>query len=150
MAYELRPVITPDDWHAMHKIRKDLLFASDRHSVSYNENHPDDRLEGNTPFLLLEDGIPLGVARLDQRGEIGVVRLVGIVRDKQRLGHGLRLNRLVEAEAKRRAIGLLRVNAAPDAVGFYLKAGWHEHAWDMSELVGLAKNAIQMEKLLGN
>jgi len=153
LAYELKPVTTPDDWRTMHDIRKGVLFESGRHSVSYDENHPDDRLEGNTPFLLFENGIALGVALLDQRGEIGIVRLVAIVRDKQRLGHGRRLNCFVEAEAKRQGIRILRVNAAPDAVGFYLKAGWRKHTWDMSELVRFAKNdvhPVQMGKLLGN
>ncbi|WP_092719954.1 GNAT family N-acetyltransferase [Rhizobium multihospitium] len=150
MAYILAPVTTADDWRAMHDIRRAVLFTPDRHSASYDENHADDRLEGNTPFLLFDDRVPIGVVRLDQRGEVGIVRLVAIVKDKQRLGHGRRLNGLLEAEAKNRGIRLLRVNAAPDAVGFYLKAGWSQHDWDISELVGLARNAVQMEKMISD
>ena len=40
----------------------------------------------------------------------------------------------------------MRVNAAPDAVGFYEKTGWHEESWDPEELVGIASNCIQMVK----
>lgn len=149
MSYELRAVITPDDWRVMHDIRQKVLFVPDRHSISYDENHPDDRASGNTPFLLFENEEPVGVARLDQRGEIGIVRLVAIVQYKQRKGHGRRLSNLIEAEAKRRGVRILHVNAAPDAVGFYLKTGWSEKLWDQAELVGLAQKAVQMEKVIG-
>ena len=148
MSYELRAVMTPDDWRAMHDIRQKVLFAPGRHSISYDENHPDDRADGNTPFLLFENEEPLGVARLDERGETGIVRLVAIVQHKQRKGYGLRLNNFIEAEARRRGVRILRVNAAPDAVGFYLKAGWSEKLWDPTELVGLAQGAVQMEKVI--
>ena len=53
MSYELRAVMTPNDWRAMHEIRQKVLFAPGRHSISYDENHPDDRADGNTPFLCL-------------------------------------------------------------------------------------------------
>jgi hypothetical protein len=148
MPYELRPVRSADDWLNMHRIRRSVLFAPGRHSIQYDENHPDDRAEQNIPFLLLLDSRPIGVVRLDLKGTIAVVRLVAIVCEEQRKGHGRRLDSLVEAEARRRSVTTLRVNAAPDAVGYYEKTGWRQFAWDKSELVGLAEGCVQMTKQL--
>ena len=149
MALHLKRVERPDEWRAMHGIRRAVLFAPDRHAVAYDENHPDDRVEGNTPFLFFDDGKPVGVARLDARGEVGIVRLVAIVAAKQRAGLGRAMDLALVAEARRRGIGLLRVNAAADAVGFYEKTGWHRANWNPAELTGLARDAVQMEKAIG-
>jgi GNAT superfamily N-acetyltransferase len=146
LPYELRPVRSAEDWRALHRIRRDVLFAPERHAVSYDENHPDDRAEQNTPFLLILNARPIGTARLDVRGRVAVVRLVAVVREEQRLGHGRRLDALIEAEARRRGVTELRVNAAPDATGYYEKTGWRRADWDPGERVGLAKDAIQMTK----
>ena len=56
-------------------------------------------------------------ARLDQRGEIGIgeTRRHRSVQTTKRHNH--RLSNLIEAEAKRRGVRFLRVNAASDAVG---------------------------------
>ena len=136
MAHHLKRVERPDEWSAMHDIRRAVLFAPDRHGVAYDENHPDDRADGNTPFLFFDDGKPVGVARLDARGEVGIVRLVAIIADRQRTGLGRAMDAALAAEARRRGIWLLRVNAAADAIGFYTKTGWHKADWDPAELVG--------------
>lgn len=148
MPYELQSVRSPEDWRHLHDIRRTVLFAPERHSVGYDENHPDDRTEGNLPLLLLLDTRPIGVVRLDLRGETAVVRLVAIAEGEQRKGHGRKLNALVEAEAKRRGIKILRVNAAPEALGYYEKMGWQHTSWDRGELVDLAKGCVQMSKEL--
>ncbi|TKT74892.1 GNAT family N-acetyltransferase [Aquamicrobium sp. LC103] len=148
MPHELRPVSSPEDWKRLHAIRRAVLFAPDRHAVDYDENHPDDRAEGNIPFLLLLDGRAIGVVRIDFRGATAVVRLVAIAEAEQRKGHGRTLDALVAAEARRRGVSSLRVNAAPDAVGYYEKAGWLPASWDRSELVGIAKDCVQMTKAL--
>jgi N-acetylglutamate synthase-like GNAT family acetyltransferase len=132
----------------MHDIRRGVLFTPERHSIDYDENHPDDRAEQNVPFLLLLDSRPIGVVRLDLRGAIAIVRLVAVIASEQRRGHGRKLNTLIEAECRRRGVTTLRVNAAPDAVGYYEKMGWQRAAWDSNELVGLAADCIQMIKRL--
>ena len=146
MAHHLKRVERPDEWSAMHAIRRAVLFAPDRHAIPYDENHPDDRADGNTPFLLFENDVPVGVARLDARGDIGIVRLVAIVARRQRTGLGRAMDAALVAEARRRGIRLLRVNAAADAVGFYAKTGWRKADWNPAELTGLARDAVQMEK----
>jgi GNAT superfamily N-acetyltransferase len=149
MPYHLKRVQQPAEWRAMHDIRRAVLFAPGRHAIAYDENHPDNRAEGNMPFLFLDDNEPVGVVRLDVRGEIGIVRLVAIVADRQRQGLGRAMDAAVIAEARSRGISLLRVNAAADAVGFYEKTGWHKASWNPAELTGMARNAVQMEKPIG-
>ena len=149
MRYHLKIVDRPDQWRAMHDIRRAVLFAPDRHAVAYDEDHPDDRMEGNTPFLFCENDEPVGVVRLDAHGEIGIVRLVAIVAHRQRTGLGRAMDALLVAEAQRRGIIILRVNAAADAVGFYEKTGWRKQAWNPAELTGMARDAVQMQKAIG-
>jgi GNAT superfamily N-acetyltransferase len=148
MQYEMRPVRSPEDWQHLHNIRRAVLFTPWRHSVDYDENHPDDRAEGNLPFLFLLDGSPIGVVRLDLRGDTAVVRLVAIIADEQGKGHGRVLGAMVETEAQRRGVKTLHVNAAPEAFGYYEKTGWRRDNWQRSELIGLAKDCIQMSKQL--
>lgn len=148
-SYELRLVSTPQDWAAMHRLRRDVLFAPFRkQGVVYDENHPDDRDRANLPFLLLVDGRPAGITRLDLQGDIAVVRLVAIAPELQRQGHGRAMSERVDQEARRRSIRLLRVNAAPEAVGFYEATGWQRREWDREVLSGIAADCIQMERKL--
>lgn len=144
----MKPVRSREDWRHLHHIRRTVLFGRERHSVGYDENHPDDRAAGNLPFLLLLDAGPIGVVRLDRRGETAVVRLVAVAQGEQGKGHGRALDALVEAEARRRGIRTLRVNAAPEALGSYEKMGLRRVSRDKSELVGRAKECIQMSKEL--
>jgi GNAT superfamily N-acetyltransferase len=151
VTYHLRKVETPGDWAAMHAIRRATLFAPGRHSdtIVYDEYHPDDRRPTNQCFVLVEDETPIGVVRLDTRGDSGgVVRLVAIAPHRQRQGLGTIMSRLVEEEAKARGMRSLFVNAYGLAVGFYRKTGWREDAWDPAELVGIAVACVQMSKPL--
>jgi GNAT superfamily N-acetyltransferase len=148
MRYHLKIVDRPEQWRAMHDIRRAVLFAPDRHAIAYDEDHPDDRVDGNTPFLFCENDEPVGVARLDAHGDVGIVRLVAIVADRQRTGLGRAMDMALVAEARRRGINTLRVNAAADAVGFYEKTGWHKAGWNPAELTGMARDAVQMQKAI--
>jgi GNAT superfamily N-acetyltransferase len=135
----------------MHDVRRATLFAPGRRGehVVYDDNHPDDRDPNKQSFLLMLEGDPIGVVRLDHRGEHeGVVRLVAIVPDLQRQGHGRVLGGLVDAEARRRGMRKLVVNAHESAVGFYERTGWSIETWDPSELVGIAAHCVQMSKTL--
>jgi len=99
-------------------------------------------------LLLRVGGRPAGITRLDIEGSVAIVRLVAIAPDLQRQGHGRQMSRLVDREARRRGVTLLRVNAAPEAVGFYEATGWHRREWDSEELSGIAADCIQMERSL--
>jgi GNAT superfamily N-acetyltransferase len=151
MVHELRAVGTADEWRALHDIRRATLFAPGRHGddVVYDEQHPDDHDPVNQPFLLLLDGVPVGVLRLDRRAIAeGVVRLVAIAPALQRQGHGRAMSDLVDAEARRRGMRRLVVNAHESAIGFYERTGWHRESWDAAELVGIASHCVQMAKAL--
>jgi N-acetylglutamate synthase-like GNAT family acetyltransferase len=148
--YELKRVETVEDWRQLHAIRRAVLFSPVRHKFEYDENHPDDRAEGNVPYLLLLDGAPIGVVRLDKRASLGVVRLVAIRSERQREGHGRIMSDLIDAEELRLGITELCVNAAADAVGYYDKTGWKRGSWDPTELTGLAENCVQMTKSLSS
>ncbi|WP_309085377.1 GNAT family N-acetyltransferase [Chelativorans sp.] len=147
MPYELRAVRSAEDWRHLHEIRRSVLFTPERHAdVEYDENHPDDRAEGNIPLLLLFESRPVGVVRLDVRGEAAIVRLVAVIASERGRGHGRILGALVEEEARRRGARTLFVNAAPDAVGYYEKVGWRRFDWNTSELQGIAQDCVQLRK----
>lgn len=147
MTYELRELASPEDWEAMHRIRLEVLFTEERHpGLVYNRAHPHDTEPTHSKFVLMRDGVPIGTARLDPRGEGGIVRLVAIVPSLQRQGHGSRLETLLTNYAKARGMKRLWLNAARDAVGFYLKLGWTTEVWDEDELATFARNCVQMTK----
>ena len=85
-------------------------------------------------MLLLEDGRPLGVVRLDLLGQGRAgVRLVAIAPTSQRRGLGRAMMGLVERYAAARGVTVLELNAAPAAVGFYRRLGWTVIDPDRSE-----------------
>jgi GNAT superfamily N-acetyltransferase len=122
---EIVLVSTDQEWMSYHAIRRQVLFEARGRGEAYNENHPDDRHEGNYPLLLLVDGRPVGTARLDVHPEaLGIVRLVAILPDYHRQGFGSALMAGLEKHAMLKGITRLQVSSAPDAVGFYQRLGW--------------------------
>ncbi|PDQ21108.1 GNAT family N-acetyltransferase [Mesorhizobium sanjuanii] len=120
----LKRVESDGDWAAYHRIRKRVLWE-DRGLGGYDERHPDDRLAGNHPLLLLYNGATVGTARLDVVDQrLGVVRLVAIESCLQRRGFGRTLMQEVESYARGLGLERLEVNAAKDAEGFYQRLGW--------------------------
>ena len=145
MEYNLIQVVSDDDWKAYHAIRRAGLFEGQQ----YDENHPDDRLETNVPLLLKCDNHPVGTVRLDMReGNIAIVRLMAIKHEAQRHGHGQYMLMLIEEFARAEGVNKLLLNAAPEAEGFYMKLGFSPEVWDENELVGIAKNCMQMSKVI--
>ncbi|KQO49397.1 hypothetical protein ASF24_09655 [Methylobacterium sp. Leaf86] len=144
--YRLTKVESAEHWRDLHAIRRETLFETGVFPFVYDENRPEDRRSGNTPYLLLLDGKPIGVVRLDVHDSIGVVRLVGISAAWQRQGHGRALSDLIDEEAAAHGISELRVNAYKDAIGFYEKTGWVRQNWDADELSRLAPGNVQMIK----
>jgi N-acetylglutamate synthase-like GNAT family acetyltransferase len=147
--YELVKVTAPDHWRAYHAIRRKVLWEN-RGKQDYDEKHQDEHRPDHHPLLLLLNDTPIGTTRLDDlKDGHGVVRLVAILDDFQRSGHGRQLSSWVEDYARGLGITTLYVNAAPEALGFYEKLGWEFHDWDADELSGIAEDCRQMRKSLG-
>ena len=148
MGYELVEVTRESDWRDYHTIRREVLWEA-RGRTSYNDRNRDEYLPANHPLLLRFHGRAIGTTRLDDFGNgTGAVRLVAIVGDLQRRGHGRKLGELVEDYARSLGMTTLFVNAAPEAVGYYEKLGWHRFIWDETEALGIASDATQMTKNL--
>lgn len=142
-------VARDDDWRSYHDIRRRVLFEAKGRVGVYQENHPDELKPGNQPLLLKFNDAAIGTTRFDRIGDDqGVVRLVAIILELQRKGHGRALSNLTEAFAIETGVSTLLVNSAPDAVGYYEKMGWSPFVWDPSELQGIASDAVQMRKEL--
>jgi len=117
-------VSTDEQWQAYHDIRRTVLFEA-RGLIGYDANHPDDRMPGHIPLLLMLGSRPVGAARLDlMSDETACVRTVAIKADFQRKGYGRTLMARLEAFASSHGVERLLVNAAQDAVGFYRALGW--------------------------
>jgi len=147
-SYELIEVAADGEWRDYHAIRRTVLWEA-RGRAGYNDRHGDEYLAANHPLLLRSDRRSIGTTRLDNFGNgAGAVRLVAIVADAQRRGHGRKLAELVENYARDLGLTTLLVNAAPDAVGYYEKLGWRRFVWDEGELVGISADCVQMIKSL--
>lgn len=120
-----------------------------RGQTTYDDKHEDEHVANHHPLLLLLDDFAIGTTRLDDLGDgCGVVRLVAILDEFQKSGHGRRLSSLVENYAQNLGIKTLYVNAVPEALGFYGKLGWEFYEWDAKELIGIAEECQQMRKSL--
>ena len=123
--YELRAVQTAADWSAYHRIRRTVLFEARGRFGVYNDNHPDNRIEGNYPLLLAFRGDPVGAVRLDcGPGDLGIIRQVAIDGPAQRLGHGRILLQLLVSRGIALGLRALEVNSDGRAVGFYQRFGF--------------------------
>lgn len=149
MDYELVDVTDPADWAAYHAIRRQELFEAKGRFGIYDPNRADERLPGMHPYLLKHEGKPLGTTRLDVREDgTAIFRLVAVTAGEQGKGHGRVLSDMVTQRARDFGATTLLVNAAPTALGYYEKTGWHRYVWDEAELVSIASDCIQMRKLL--
>ena len=146
--YELVAVAGENEWRDYHAIRREVLWEA-RGRTGYNDEQSDEYRPANHPLILKLDGRGIGTTRLDDLGNgTGVVRLVAIVADLQRRGHGRKLTELIEAYARNRDMTRLFVNAAVDAVGYYEKLGSQRFSGDETELSGIAAGTVQMTKSL--
>lgn len=142
--HELRAPSNKEEWRAFHDIRREVLFENRGKLETYNENHPDDSKPGNHPLILFNNGVVVGVVRVDICEKVAWLRRVAIREDLQRLGHGRVLVQLAEAFADAEGCTEVRTNAASDAVGFYEKCGYMSDALKESPV-----NSVAMYKLLG-
>jgi GNAT superfamily N-acetyltransferase len=122
--YDLVTPADADSWRTYHDIRRRVLFEARGQFGVYDDSRPDENAPGHHAKLLLEDGKPIGVVRIDIDGPQAVLRRVAICEDAQRRGHGRALVALAEHFAGGHGCRRLASHVAPDAVGFYEKCGF--------------------------
>jgi GNAT superfamily N-acetyltransferase len=95
-------------------------------------------------------GRSIGTTRLDDfGGAVAAVRLVAIVSDAHRQGHGRKLMELVEGRALALGARHLVINSASDAVGFYEKFGRTRQVWSEDEIARSEAGIVQLIKTIG-
>ncbi|HBR70054.1 MAG TPA: hypothetical protein DEA55_11830 [Rhodospirillaceae bacterium] len=146
--HELKSPVTGDEWEKYHGIRRVSLFEERGRGEVYNDKHPDDKKEGNYPFVFLHDGKIIGSIRIDiLNRRDAATRLVSIKKSERGKGHGTEMLRQAEAFIKEKDRTRVVVNAAPEAVEFYRRKGYSEEIWDAEELKQPgAQDCIQMTK----
>jgi GNAT superfamily N-acetyltransferase len=115
---------TDTEWAAYHAIRKRVLFDLRGKGDVYDADHPDEHSPGHHPFVLWERTVPIGVIRIDVRGEVAMFRRVAIRDDLQRRGYGRRLLQAAERFASDRGCTRVESHVDPGAVEFYERCGF--------------------------
>ncbi|MBB3656653.1 N-acetylglutamate synthase-like GNAT family acetyltransferase [Rhizobium sp. BK650] len=140
-SYALTLIESANDAAAYHEIRHHVLFGG---SEEYIRNGPEEVKAENLSLLLKFEGTPIGTVRLDQKGDNkAIVRLVAIVSNLQRQGHGTALMDQVARLALSLGIKELLVNARPSASGFYLRLGYSPFTFEPDNYGG-----IQLRKMI--
>jgi GNAT superfamily N-acetyltransferase len=107
VTYRLVDVENEADWHAYHAIRRSVLWEA-RGRSNYDARHEGEYRPNRYPLLLKLAGRSIGTTRLDDfGGAVAAVRLVAIVSDAHRQGHGRKLMELVEGRALALGRGIL-------------------------------------------
>jgi len=122
--YELVTPASPAEWSAYHEIRRRVLFEGRGQFGVYDENHPDEKALNKYPKLLLHQGEPVGVVRIDIENGEAILRRVAVRTDVQRRGHGQVLLQLAQRFAEDAGCGTLVSFVAPSAIGFYQGFGF--------------------------
>jgi GNAT superfamily N-acetyltransferase len=123
-AYRLRAPASDEEWRTYHAIRRKVLFENRGLFGVYNEGHPDEFAQGNHPMVLIHEGQPIGVIRIDVEGLLAIFRRVAIREDVQRCGHGKVMLSLAEDFARDNGCSFIRSYVDPAAVGFYERCGF--------------------------
>jgi len=122
--YVLRIPIAANEWQAYHAIRRAVLFEARGLVGVYDENHPDEHLDGHYPLVLFHGHEALGVLRVDVAGHEAIFRRVAIRPDRQRAGHGRTMLALAERFACAKGCVIIRSFVDRTAVQFYLRCGF--------------------------
>jgi GNAT superfamily N-acetyltransferase len=123
-AHELITPTTTIEWASFHTIRREVLFEARGQFGTYDANHPQDRAPHNHPKLLLYNGDPVGVVRIDVDGSVAALRRVAIRADVQRRGHGRIMLMLAQRFAEEARCTRLVSSVDADAVPFYQRCGF--------------------------
>jgi len=142
MNLEVKCVETNDDWESYHTIREQVLWNARGRYASYERDHPEERKPGHYPLILLRDGEPLAVVRVDVEPPLAWFRLVAVREDEQRHGYGRHLLESAEQFAVAQGCTCLRSNVDHNALGFYLRLGFQQRTGENFE------TSIPMEKHL--
>jgi N-acetylglutamate synthase-like GNAT family acetyltransferase len=148
--YELVQASSPEDWEALHNLRRSELFAR-REGVTYEADHPDDRAPNHFPLVLKFQNQHIGTARLDLFEKGGAaIRLVAIARREQRKGHGRVMEQLFEEFARSQGVSKIFVNAHSSAVGYYERLGFVHEDWPepSGTRSSIARDCVLMAKPL--
>ena len=120
----LRAPSNDEEWRVYHAIRRKVLFENRGQFGVYDENYPDELETVNYPLILIYQGMPIGVIRIDLQPGLAWFRRVAVREELQRAGHGRVLLGLAEAFAQSEGCNEVRSNVAADAVGFYERCGY--------------------------
>ncbi len=143
--YKLIEASTPEEWDFVHMLRNEELFK--RRNVTYNPDHPANFAPHRYTYILKYKNMPIATASLDVlEGKAGVLRLVAVLKEEQRKGHGKVLEELFEKIATSKGIEKLFVNASKAALGFYEKLGYHYETWSDPEMTNPGDHYLQMSK----
>ena len=123
-AHHLRAPHNEEEWRAYHEIRRRVLFEKRGEIGVYDDKHPDEFQAMNYPLILFYEDAPVGVIRVDVRGQVAWLRRVAVREDKQRRGHGQAMLSLAEEFARDNGCHDVRSNVAADAVPFYEHCGY--------------------------
>lgn len=124
MTHSLISPSTPAEWVAYHEIRREVLWGARGRFGVYDDTHPDGHKANNFPKLFLNAGEPIGVNRIDLKGDAAWFRRVAIKEQHQRQGHGRALLTLAEEFAKERGAVRVNSNVDIDAISFYRRCGY--------------------------
>jgi GNAT superfamily N-acetyltransferase len=75
-------------------------------------------------MVLVYQGEPIGVIRIDIEDTLAIFRRVAIREDAQRFGHGKQMLSLAERFARDKGCEGIRSFVNPEAVGFYERCGF--------------------------
>lgn len=90
----------------------------------YDDTHPDEYKDDHFPKILLFDGAPIGVIRIDIALPLAWFRRVAITESMQRQGHGSRLMVLAEKFALEHGVSKIQSDVDRDAIPFYERFGF--------------------------
>lgn len=142
----LKPVRSDADWTAYDGIRRTVLFEDLMDRAGYIARHEDEFADGNHPFLLIGEGIPVGTVRIDIRSpDLAILRLIAIRRGDKGRGYGRTLMALAERFAGGQGATRIALNADPSAASFYAALGYTADVWCQAET---AADIVQMTKSL--
>jgi GNAT superfamily N-acetyltransferase len=124
VAHSLKSPSTTEEWHAYHSIRRRVLWEARGRFGVYDDTHPDEHKAGHFPKLLIFEGAPIGVIRIDIAKSISWFRRVAIIESLQRRGHGSQLIKLAEEFVRRRGVLRIQSDVDQDAIPFYERFGF--------------------------
>jgi GNAT superfamily N-acetyltransferase len=133
---------TAAEWEAYHSIRKRVLFDLRGQGDAYDTDHADEHRPEHHPFVLWENGVAIGVIRIDVHGKLAMLRRVAIRDDLHRRGHGRRLLQAAERFASEQGCTRVESHVDRSAIGFYERCGFTRVAPTMGHVAMLMSKAL--------